>query len=88
MTEEKKLPTIEEWFEENKNEEGCAGMTVGFQCFISDMLNKAVNKELSKSFSNYEQSNTFMDVEATLDLVFSKDENGRIVYFIDDVRWS
>jgi hypothetical protein len=61
-------------------------MTVGSQFPISDMLDKAVNKELSKYFSNYEQVNTSMDVEVTLDLVLSKDENGKIVYFIDESR--
>jgi len=42
MTEEKKLPTIEEWFEENKNENDCAGMTVGFKSRMQSTLDDSV----------------------------------------------
>jgi hypothetical protein len=91
MTEEKKLPTIEEWFEENKNENDCAGMKVVFRDFIASMFDSAVNDALGKYFSGkiYREGgggNVFMNVEVTLDLVLSKDKDGRIVYFIDESR--
>ena len=92
MTEEKKLPTIEEWFEENKNENDCAGMTVGFSVLLGKNLDDFVNHELNKHFSG----KIFLscpfcisdcpDLNLNLDLVFSKDKDGRIVYFIDESK--
>lgn len=90
MTEEKKLPTIEEWFEENKNEEGYAGMTVGFKDYLSNVFDNAINNALRKSFSSCDISmengrgHKFIPVEAIFELVLSKDSSGKIVYFIDD----
>lgn len=90
MTEEKKLPTIEEWFEENKNEEGCAGMTVGFKDYMVSTFDNAMYGALCTSFSSCGISmengmgNKFISVEATFELVLSKNESGKIVYFIDD----
>ena len=90
MTEEKKLPTIEEWFEENKSEEGYAGMTVGFKDYLISTFDDAMNSALRTSFSSCGISmengrgNRFIPVEATFELVLSKNESGKIVYFIDD----
>lgn len=90
MTEEKKLPTIEEWFEANKNEEGYAGITVGFKDYLVSTFDNAMNSALRKSFSSCDISmengmgNGFIPVEATFELVLSKNESGKIVYFIDD----
>lgn len=91
MTEEKKLPTIEEWFEENKNENDCAGMTVGFKKLVLCTSDQAVNEELGDSFSGKilcqnGKGGRIMEVNVTLDLVLSKDENGKIVYFIDESK--
>jgi hypothetical protein len=91
MTEEKKLPTIEEWFEENKNENDCAGMTVGFKSRMQSTLDDSVNYEFKKYFSSkiyheHGKGNAFNDLNFTLELVLSKDEDGRIVYFIDESR--
>ena len=91
MTEEKKLPTIEEWFEENKNENDCAGMTVGFKkiilCTSDQAVNTAFGDSLSgKIFCKNGKGGRLMDVNVTLDLVLSKDENGKIVYFIDESK--
>jgi hypothetical protein len=91
MTEEKKLPTIEEWFEENKNENDCAGMTVVFLGTIGKVCDDAVNGALKDYFSDkiFREDglgNTFIETEVTLDLVLSKDKDGRIVYFIDESR--
>ena len=90
MTEEKKLPTIEEWFEANKNENDCAGMTVGFKDYLISTFDDAMNSAIRKSFSSCGISmengrgNRFIPVEATFELVLSKNESGKIVYFIDD----
>jgi hypothetical protein len=89
MTEEKKLPTIEEWFEANKSEEGYAGMTIGWNDCISSPLDGAVNDAMrdfisGKIFHDKGKGNKFIQLEVTLDLVLSKDTDGKIVYFIDD----
>jgi len=88
-TEEKKLPVIEDWFEENKNENGCAGMTVSFRSFFPMKIETALNKEIQKTFDGKifpkdKKGDGFMNVEVTLDLVLSKDKDGEIVYFIDN----
>lgn len=91
MTEEKKLPTIEEWFEANKSEEGYAGMTVGFKDYLGNLFDDSINSALRKSFSSCDISMEngrgykFIPVEAIFELVLRKDESGKIVYFIDDV---
>jgi hypothetical protein len=91
MTEEKKLPTIEEWFEANKSEEGYAGMTVGFKklvlCTSDQAVNEAFGDSLSgKIFCKNGKGGRIMEVNVTLNLVLSKDENGKIVYFIDESK--
>jgi hypothetical protein len=89
MTEKKKLPVIEDWFEENKNENGCAGMTVRFRSFLPMKIETALNKEIQKTFDGKifpedKKGDGLMNVEVTLDLVLSKDKDGEIVYFIDN----
>lgn len=88
MTEEK-LSTIEEWFEENKNENDCAGLSLTFKGQIKGTLDEAVNEELNKEFLGKithkgEIGFTFINVMVHLDLVLSKEDNGKITYFIDD----
>lgn len=89
MTEEKKLPTIEEWFEANKNKNECAGMTVAFEKLILCTSDGAVNEALGdyfsgKIFCKNDKGGKIMEVNVTLDIVLSKNENGKIVYSIDD----
>lgn len=91
MTEEKKLPTIEEWFEANKNENECAWMTVAFKKFILCTSDQAVNEELGdyllkRFFVKMVKEEGLTDVTVTLDLVIYKDADGRIVYSIDDSK--
>lgn len=91
MTQEKKLPTIEEWFEENKNENDCAGMTVGFKSCVGSTFDNTINRAIRSCFSGIiyrddGKGNGFIEVDVILDLVLSKDENGKIVYFIDESK--
>lgn len=58
MTEEKKLPTIEEWFEENKNENDCAGMTVGFKSRMQSTLDDSV-----KAFKKAAEKDGWISIE-------------------------
>lgn len=91
MTEEKKLPTIEEWFEANKNENECAEMTVKFKKFILCTSDQAVNEEfgdslLKRFFVKMVKEEGLTDVTVTFDLVIYKETDGRIVYSIDDSK--